>query len=487
VHTAERLLARGWGDAPAALAAACRYRPELVEELAAAKATAVILTWSAGLSHEAEQPQREAVKRLLPLLRKKKIRALARISAGAAFPEELCKRVPQAAEWAALLDQPAVAPTDASRRDAETQRGMDLRHAGWRAYVREKATAAIEAGFDGLHLDAIGSETGGAAEFVAALRVELRAGRAAEAADVVVSASEAFSPFLNEAGNFKLAALPGRPAVIPAAAAPNGPLNSAIGAMKLLFESGGRDKCFAAAMAWSDWTEKERALAAAAIFACGGTLAGPWIEDDVLARYAAFHAEHADLFGPADPVGTVGVLVDDVTSGAECGLTPYEAEIAALVRASVQFDVIPVSQIERFDLRRYRALNAAHLGGAAAVLAGALSAYVNEHGGTVVSSGVSPSPGPLAPGEGGSPLVIQAPEGVTAFLWGKGTKRWVHVLNHRSSPSDATIELPGCGGRQVTVHSPDARPPALQVVETGQARVAFVVSGVESYAVAAVV
>jgi hypothetical protein len=76
---------------------------------------------------------------------------------------------------------------------------------------------------------------------------------------------------------------------------------------------------------------------------------------------------------------------------------------------------------------------------------------------------------------------------VVALMWGKNTKRWIHMLNYRAEPSDAAILLPSCGGREITLHSPDEQQPTLNVVETGNARVAFTLNNLDSYAIVEVV
>ncbi len=77
---AEMILLEGWDCSPAKLLITGRYGPELVEELVAKKINAVILTWSPGFSHEGDAAQREIVRALMPLLNRKKSKAIARSS-----------------------------------------------------------------------------------------------------------------------------------------------------------------------------------------------------------------------------------------------------------------------------------------------------------------------------------------------------------------------------------------------------------------------
>src|SRR5690349_16207030 len=75
-YAAWEVLHNRWGNSPAGLLSACRYTPELADELAARHINAVCLSWSLGFSHEGDAAQWSAVAGLLPHLKKKKIRAI---------------------------------------------------------------------------------------------------------------------------------------------------------------------------------------------------------------------------------------------------------------------------------------------------------------------------------------------------------------------------------------------------------------------------
>src|SRR5258705_5756969 len=90
--TAKMILLDGWDSSPEELLTTCRYGPELVDELIEKKMNAVILTWSPGFSHEGDTAQWKIVRELLPLLTKKKIKAIAQLSLTAAFRDEMLKR-----------------------------------------------------------------------------------------------------------------------------------------------------------------------------------------------------------------------------------------------------------------------------------------------------------------------------------------------------------------------------------------------------------
>lgn len=73
------------------------------------------------------------------------------------------------------------------------------------------------------------------------------------------------------------------------------------------------------------------------------------------------------------------------------------------------------------------------------------------------------------------------------LLWGKGTRRWVHVLNYKSNATEVTLTLPDCGGRTTEVFSPDEQKPTLEVQESGAGRLKFKLSGLDVYAVVRIV
>ena len=495
-ETARMILAGEWDGRPASLLSAARYGPELVEELAAQGINAVALTWSPGLSHESDQAQCEILQRLLPLLMKKRIRAIARIAVDVAAPE-LAAHMPEA-------KLPLTPPSPARGEGERGEYGaaawpdqksrccrMDIGNPRWREYVAQKVHKASAAGFDGLLFEGA-ANLHEAAQFLRELRAEAQGCCAPQAPGLLFCAPGWCAPDLDEVCNLKLIVVSGDRQPISkqpetfSCVSPR--FSTSVPLLKLAFEQGGRDKPFAAQVAAGALTDKQRRLAVAEIMAAGGTCAAL----DLPGHYGAFLQDCPGLFGASDPVGTIGVIVSDAVVSGFVGHLPF---LDALVRANVQFDILPLSRFEQFDFRKYKLLIAAGLSvPAPAPLEKALDLFVNEHGGTTY---LTPSPAreefeaSVIPGIRASatqqPVEVAAPEGLIALLWGKGTRRWVHLLNYREEPCDATITLPGCGGRKVNAYSPDEAPLTLQILEAGPACVSFLLSGVQTYAVAEVV
>jgi hypothetical protein len=92
----------------------------------------------------------------------------------------------------------------------------------------------------------------------------------------------------------------------------------------------------------------------------------------------------------------------------------------------------------------------------------------------------------LQKASGEQPISVEAQKGLLSVLWGKGTKRWIHLLNYGKEGAVATVLLPGCGGRKIQMYSPDVTKPQLNILETGNASAKFEVKGIETYAIAAV-
>lgn len=478
---AARLVLSGeWDHSPAALLAAARYGPALADELATRGVNAVVLTWSPGFSHEGDQAQWDNVKALLPLLRRRRIKAIVRIKVDACFRDELAQHTPEAKDWT-LRDGSGV---EAPCFPASACCRMDMRNPGWRGYVTHKARMAVEAGCDGLWFDGLKSEDGDTVQFLAELRAQARACRPDDAPELLTCAPGWFGPGWENQVNLKVVTLASVPEFTP-----EDGLHTNIPLLRLAFEQGGRGKTLAAQAASSGMSEKQRRLAAAEILAAGGACAGLDLPGD----YAAFLQSCGNLFGPADPVGATGVLVDDTAAPDPAGGPAIL--LTGLVAANIQFDVMPLTQLAHFDLRKYKLLITAGFA-PPAQLEQALSSFVNLHGGTVYYSALGGSPreeleAHVLPGiriaAGEAPIEVEAPEGVVALLWGRRTQRWVHVLNYRSEPCAATIALPGCGGRKLSAYSPDETPLALQALEAGQARASFALTALHTYAVVEVV
>ena len=494
---AARLVYSGlWDKTPAGLLSAGRYSAELVNELVARKINAVCLTWSPGFSLEGDVPQWELVAALLPLLKKKKIRAIADISLTGCFAAEFLPRVPEAKSW--LERQPDGKPI-AHRNDNCLQ--MNVHHDGWRQYIAHKVRMAAGAGFDGFFFSDVFAAEHESAECLAWLREVARSGRPAEpGADEPLLYSASARPGIAATANLKWLPSGTKPMLDPQENQSNA---SNILALKTLFELAGRDIAFVSGMPDSA-SEKVCRVAAAEILACGGACHGTRVP----AQYQAFFMEHAELFGSADPINSVGLLIDPAA------LPPAEAAKAMdlLLRHGIQFDVIPAPELEKFDLKKYRAISTALCPATSEAAMAALKTFTAQQSGTllecrgdasaelrsVVETGKgrtityrAPLSGDAATAwladlqafGGAQPVEVQTPGTAIAFLWGKGTRRWVHFINYASKPCAATVALPGCGGRKLTAFSPDDHAPELVDMETGTAHAKFTLKGLDTYAI----
>jgi len=524
---AEMILLEGWDCSPGKLLITGRYGPDLVDELVAKKINAVILTWSPGFSHEGDAAQWEIVRALLPLLKKKKIKAIARISLSSSFKSEMFVRVPEAKDWLRHGDD-----GEAGASGAAELKHMDVANSSWRAYLTHKAQSAIDSGFDGIYFDDYISTPAARVEIQLALQQAVSTNRAADASPLIFGCDSFGFPPLSEMGHFHSSDFGQRPGFTPA-----GTLQMNLEFYKLLYEAGGRERPFSCGLATMGEvvdSPRARALSAAEILSSGGVV------HDLNAplNYLLFQEETAPEWSAADPINAIGILFCDIPRFG--GIPAGETVATLLARHNIQFDLIPVTRLEHFDLKKYGLICALTVQTISNALGNALKSFVTDHGGTLMISpftGILDETGtprekaiPFAPGanpperdetrEGagrvltyaptedvydahqsfrpaaakilvddvrafGAPhsIEVTAPDGVVAQLWGKGTRRWVHVLNYRNEPCNATIALPGCGGREIVVASPDAQKPALNVIETGHAHAAFSLSGVETYCV----
>ena len=500
---AAALIHRGqWDKAPAGLVPVGRYGIGFTDELAAAKIDAVCLTWSPGFSLEGDVPQWELIAKLLPLLKKKKIRVIAEFSLTGCFAAELLPRVPEARSW---LERRSDGKPIAHANENCLQ--MNVQHEGWRQYLAHKVRMAAGAGFDGFFFTDVVCQPADGADFLAMLKEAAQIGRIPETDDFLFY-TDSVAPDVVRATNIKWVASGARPPVDAQTFGANIP------GLKALFELGGRDRTMVCGIPDAA-TEKEARLAAAEVLACGGVCNGLRVPP----RYRAFHAEHADIFAAADPVNTLAILADD-EGGSFARLKSDLNLLDPLLRNAIQFDVIPISDFASFDLRKYRVLSAMHIEKAPEPLDATLKAFATHHGGAVLySSAVPESEGsaePTAPaprtetpeGKGVTirytlPLrpetkqlwlddlhrLLQPPPvsiesgNLAVLVWGKGTRRWVHLLNYASKPCDATIALPGCGGRKLKVLSPDEKLPELTILETGSANARFTIKNMDTYAV----
>jgi hypothetical protein len=603
-----------WNYTPKQLAECVRGCDEksLIAELKAVCATQVRLVWSPGFSHAGDQAQWTLLRDLVPRLKRSRIHPIAYLSLTNCFWREMLPEVPEAEAWLQRDGQGRFVPYDfADYRGQEPDRRLlCVNQPGWRAYLKYKVSAAVEAGFAGLFFDNLfsrcqcatcreafrvyaekkygaalewpteepqgvqGRDGAGARglEFTEALsdvssatavsRLALNACRlealaaglkelrqAAEAARerpadprvsiepllFYVNAHERYP--LNEVGN----ALLGEDSVRPGFAADGKRLITNVGLWKFLFEDGGRDKPFENGIGRAadvPDTPRSRVLAWAEELACGGAV----VEESSQSLPEAcsrFIAEHGDLYLKTDPVNPCGLVMRE-----QGFLAEKKAAFSLLARRNIQFDVIPCEQLGRFALSRYRVLylrDLRHIGDGEAEAFRQFAAQ----GGTLLATGdcgvgdqlfrprddyaladvfgvhyapnlrgrfensfgqgkavfypekleelwetdaacewTEPFFQDLTVGIGKPPLTVEAPDGVCAFLWGRGTRRYVHLLNYRAEAvPEIRVTLPECGGRVFRAHSPDVPPPTVEPLEIGYGRDVFFVRGLDVYAV----
>jgi len=499
-RAAALVLQETWDGSPQGLASMLRYAPALVEELAAKKINAVILDWSLGFSKEDNAIHREIVQSLLPILKKKKIRAIAEIAPDSCFPEELARRVPDALNWLKRDASNTVQFINGKWALADTA------NAGWRKFVETSVVDAIDVGFSGVSFSFFGESNAGA-EFLRHLRIPLRERLKEEFEQFAICVQPANDPVLSASANLLV-----RTAGIKSGFV-GGLLHTNMADSKYLFELNGRDVSFARGFSAGELTVPEAALAAAEAFATGGASA----DLRTPRSYQAFMADNGALFAGPQPVGNIGIILDDKA------VFPSNDFVSLLARANLQFDVIPAHLFSNFDFKKYTLLSTLYLDEPSPELRQALAQFV-ERGGiwlaanekeaadtrTQIQSGlgkhffyslpplkVVTDPDAIDHSHflidtlfpdivaycGEQPIHVDAPDGVVALLWGRGTRRWVHVLNYRAETVGATITLPNCGGRSLAVFSPDAKTPELEIIETGNAHCVFNLNCLETYAI----
>lgn len=527
-HAAATMLLDGFDQSPLSLLSAFRYTPALVEELAARGFNAVSLTWSPGFSLESEMAQWSVVLALLPSLKKRKIRAVARISLTGAFKADLFRAMPDAENWIYRDVDGTVLEWNETKQCC----AMDITRPEWRALLAKKVEAAIAAGFDGLFFDTVLSNYPAAADAIRELSALAQSKRAPDAEPLLITCQASHFSAIARAANVKCSPfgrIPGRDT--------GGIFWSNLAWHKNVYELNGRAIPFVSTLSGGETTERARKQAVAEVFASGGSTA----DLDLPAAYATFFSENSDLFSDADPQGVVGILANDLGEEHDHVLK-MEAMLASLQLANLQHDIVPTAFLANFDLKKYRVLSALMLAHWPAGVAEKLDAYVRVNGGTLlVSPGAAskdakgnaceppaflveildgaeksehkvgkglvvvlpPPPNgfsgakqsdfiqevvpELARLAGPQPIEVEGADDTIVLLWGKGTRRWVHVLNYKNTPTEITLTLPDCGGRTTEVFSPDEQKPALEVQESGAGRLKFKLSGLDVYAVVRIV
>ena len=515
-HTAQMILKGSWDKSPTGLLSALRYGPKLLEDLKLKQINAVCLTWALGFSHDCNQPQWDIVRKLLSLLKKKKIKSIAQISIAAYFKDDpLHPRSPMSTQNDETGSN-VCATNSLASMDAISSREQ----------VAHDVRAAIEAGFNGLFFDCETCDPNEAVVYLKELRALAHSIQHPKAEDLIIYTNTSYLSSLDKIVNFKFVGSGIKPGF-----SENEGFKTNLPDWKLLFEKGGRDKAFSCGMYQGGMNEKELLLASAEILAAGGTCS----DARVPPSHSRFHAKHSDLYSTGDPVDHIGILVED-TATIGNDIQPCAEFLRSLLQANIQFDLIPITHIHQFVLRKYKLLSAVHVQNMSVDLLDALTIFVRENGGVLLAalptgisgddkeehathpllevapiandgsnrylktvgsgtvivyknneSNINNTPSTILADiqrfSGASSIEVQAPDGVIALLWGKGTQRWVHMLNYRNQACSGTIILPGCGGRKLTVHSPDERKPSIEVLETGNAQAKFLITGVDNYAI----
>jgi hypothetical protein len=522
-RAAEMVFSGAWKNDPAEIYAACtRYIPEFIDELVAKKINAVCLTWSVGFSDDGDRAQRQVIAQIMGMLKKKKIRAIAQIGYDTAWEPELKERMPHALAWA--LKDAAGQLVRMSHPSSLMLMLMDVTCTAWREFVCQKAIAAVESGFDGLFLEGYDPNDDSAA-FLKQIRQAALSKLSEPSLLLYTNAPyhDVFSTIFN---------LKRRPSGVSPAFAVDGRLTANIGVLKYMYENGGRERVVASDVRFDESASAQLMLAAAEVIACGAACC-----DQRVTASAVFLEEHSDI-NSGDPINSIGILVNDAGKYID-NIHESEHFINTLALANIQFDVIPVAQLGSFDLKKYRVLSALHLRCLLPDVSTALTTFAENHGGTVIAGSLTGTVDaddkpaerpdwlltfgsgpreekPLGKGRiihhvhskedfgdfdhapssilvnavvadmralGEPPLECEAAPGIVCLLWGKGTKRWVHVLNYTGAPADAVISLPGCGGRKMECFSPDETPPSLEVREAGAAKAVFALKNLTTYAV----
>lgn len=523
-HAAALMLLDGFDQSPLSLLSAFRYSPALADELAERGFNAVSLSWSPGFSIVSEMAQWNVVIALLPALKKRKIKTVARISLTGAFKADLFRAMPDAENWIYRDPDGSVLEWNESKQCC----AMDITRPEWRSLVTKKVEAAVVAGFDGLFFDTVLANYPAAADFIKELSAFAASKRPPDAEPLLITCQASHFAAIARVVNVKCSPfgrIPGRDT--------GGIFWSNLAWHKNVYELSGRGLPFVSTLSGGDTTERARKQAVAEVFASGGSTA----DIDLPAAYATFFADNAELFSDADPQGVIGVLANDLGDDHDHVLK-MESLLASLQLANLQHDIVPTAFLEQFDLKKYRLLSALMLAHWPSGVAERLDSYVRVNGGTLL---VSPGAGtkdakgnPCEPPKflaeildgaeksehkvgkgrvvvlppppngftgakqadfiqevvpevlrlsGEQPVEVESAEDTLVLLWGKGTRRWVHVLNYKAASTEVTLTLPDCGGRTTDVFSPDEQKPVLEVQESGAGRLKFKLTGLDVYAV----
>ena len=318
---------------------------------------------------------------LLPLLKKKKIRAFAEFSLTGCFASEFLPRVTEAKSW--LERQPDGIPI-AHSNDNCLQ--LNVQHDGWRQYLAHKVRMAAGAGFDGFFFSDVVCKPADGGDFLTFLTDAVRTGRIPEI-DEFAFYTSSIEQHIVAATNLKW--LPCAARQIP----DERHFGANIPLLKALFEVGGRDRTLFCGIPEQS-TEKEARICAAEILASGGACHGLRAP----ANYQTFCASHNDIFGGIRSGQRTLAFSPTTESGAFSRLKADAALFERLLGRAIQFDVIPLSAVDSFDLKKYRVLSALHLEQVPEELGAKLAAFY-KNGGAVLyparppeDAGVPPPP-----------------------------------------------------------------------------------------------
>lgn len=311
----------------------------------------------------------------------------------------------------------------------------------------------------------------------------------------------------------------------------NGPMWTNVALWKYFYEDGGREK--PATNGANDKLMWSEILA----FGCD-----PIREVD--AEWNAWHAKVGKrVYGGAQPAGRTGLLMRSLSPLAE-----KSPAVTLLARRNVQFDVIVYEMmLERYDLSRYEVLLANDVRFVSDAACERIREFVRKGGRLIATGqtslftenwepradyaladlfGVSCLPGlggryektvgkgriifypqsvqdaavqnsnpellaqwlaDVAAVQTKPVLQVEAPDGVLASIWQKGSKRIVHLVNYRGQPVQGVkVVVPGMKAAKVELLSPEGGDLAAKDVQTGSDGVRFTVPQVGVYTVAVV-
>lgn len=132
------------------------YDPETAELAGRMGYNFIWVTFSNGFSAETERIQWKQIGRYVDKCHARGIRVAAYMSSTNMFVDDMFLRVPESREWLMLDDKGQPVPYGAAAYDKmgrTTRQLADLSRPEWRAYIKGRIDAALEAGCDGIEFD----------------------------------------------------------------------------------------------------------------------------------------------------------------------------------------------------------------------------------------------------------------------------------------------------------------------------------------------